>query len=146
MFYALHIKTPCLASSRARQLQAHFLFLSVCLRLTDNLQACRAATVFLNFCFCVLLSSSNPRCIDTPHLALRHCLITIFTFAIAIAITIAIAIAISFASAVVIFLAFAITLTSSFIFAITIAHHRHLCLSRHRLISSTPQDPSQLRR
>ena len=141
MFYALHIKTPRLASSRARQLQAHFLFLSVCLRLTDDLRACRAATVFLNFCFCVSLSSSNPRCVDTPHLALRHRLITVFTFAIAIAI------AISFASAVVIFLAFAIASTSSFIFAIAIAHRRHLCLSRCRhLILSTPQDPSQLRR
>ena len=86
MFYALRIKTPRLASSRARQLQAHFLFLSVCLRLTDDLRACRAATVFLNFCFCVSLSSSNPRCVDTPHLALRHRLITVFTFAIAIAI------------------------------------------------------------
>jgi len=141
MFYALHIKTPRLASSRARQLQAHFLFLSVCLRLTNDLQACHAATVFLNFCFCVLLSSSNPCCVDTPHLALCHRLITIFTFAIAIAI----AIAISFASTVVIFLAFAIALTSSFIFAIAIAHRRHLCLSCRRLISSTPQDPSQLR-
>ena len=134
---ALHINTPTSGLAKGQATAAHLpLPFSVCFH-DRHLQACCAATVFLNSCFRALFSTSNPRCVDISLLPPPS------PSVIALAFTISSASVILPSSSSLSTPSTPSLLSPSLLDSA--AHlYCHLSLSRrHHLISSTPQDTSQ---
>jgi len=133
---ALRINTPASGLTKGQATVAHLPPpFSVCFN-DQCLQACCAATVFLNSCFCTLFSTSSPHCVDVllpPPLSPS-----------------VIAFAFTISSAFVILLlpsSSSTPSTSSLLSPLLLnsaAHlHHHLSLlCCHHLVLSTPQDTS----